>query len=197
MSLTPRVLGAVALVLAPFSKICAQNAGKTLAIDFRTTVAVQGSPDTGVIVGHAIGTADKMRLDVSMKGSNAQVSPLADSSISMIVTDSGKTITYMDAKKSQYLRVKPAEMIAQAQQTGGMKMNFTSTDVKVENLGAGPAILGHPSSHYRVATGMTVTISAMGQEQTIQISSANDSFYATDIRGDLNPFVSFNGGDMA
>jgi hypothetical protein len=197
MALVTRVLGVAVLALAPFSNSSAQNAGKTLAIDFRTTVSVQGSADTGLIVGHAVGSASKMRLDVSMRGSNAHVSPLTDSSISMIVTDSGKTIAYVDAKKSQYLRVRPAEMIAQAQQMGGMKMNFSSTDAKVDSLGAGPVILGHPTSHYRVATGMTMTISAMGQEQTVKISSTNDSYYATDIRGDLNPFASLNGGDMA
>jgi hypothetical protein len=78
-----------------------------------------------------------------------------------------------------------------------MKMDFSSTKADVESLGAGPAILGHPTSHYRVSTGMTMTISAMGQEQTVKISSINDSYYATDIRGDLNPFASLNGGDMA
>jgi hypothetical protein len=197
MAFGPRVLSATVLALAPFATISAQQNGKTLAIDFRTTIAVQGVPDTGLIVGRAVGSGDKMRLDVSMKGSTARVSPLADSSISMIVTDSGKTITYLDAKKNQYLRVRPAEMISQAQQMGGMKMDFSSTTADVESLGAGPVILGHPTSHYRVSTGMTMTISAMGQEQTVKISSVNDSYYATDIRGDLNPFASLNGGDMA
>lgn len=197
MAFASRILGAVVVVLAPFATVSAQQNGKTLAIDFRTTIAVQGVPDTGLIVGHAVGSADKMRLDVSMKGSTAHVAPMADSTISMIVSDSGKTIAYVDTKKSQYLRVRPAEMIAQAQQMGGMKMNFSSTEANVENLGAGPVILGHPTSHYRVSTGMTMTISAMGQEQTVKIASTNDSYYATDIRGDLNPFASLNGGDMA
>jgi hypothetical protein len=167
-------------------------------MDFRTTISVQGTPDTGVITGHAVGTPDLMRLDVTMKGAGANVSPLAtDSTISMIVTDSGRTITYIDARKSQYLRVRPAEMIAQAQQTGAMKMDFTGTEARVDNLGAGPTILGHPTVHYRVATGMTMTISAMGQQQTVKISSTNDTYFATDIKGDLNPFASLSGGDMA
>ena len=58
-------------------------------------------------------------------------------------------------------------------------------------------ILGHPTSHYRITTGMTMTISAMGQQQIAKISSTNDSYYATDIRGTLNPFASMTGGDMA
>lgn len=198
MRFTLRLVSALALVLAPITYAHAQDAGKNLALDFRTTVAVQGAPDSGVITGHAVGTADKMRLDVTMKGAGAHISPLAsDSTVTMIVTDSGKTITYMDSKKSQYLRVRPAEMIAQAQQMGGMKMDFSGTNAKVDSLGAGPAILGHPTLHYRVATGMTMTISAMGQEQTVKIASTTDTYYATDIKGKLNPFASLSGGDMA
>ena len=100
MRFASRVAVAAALVFAPLSGAVAQNAGKTLAMDFRMTSSVQGTPDTGVIVGHAVGTADKMRLDLSMKGAGAKVTPIADSTVSMIVTDSGKTITYLDSKKS-------------------------------------------------------------------------------------------------
>ena len=198
MRFASRLAGAAALVLAPMSYASAQTAGKTLAMDFRTTVTIQGTPDTGVITGHAVGTPDKMRLDVKMKGTSAQVSPLAsDSTVNMIVTDTGKTIAYLDSRKNQYLRVRPAEMIAQAQQMGGMKMDFSDTKAQVDSLGAGPVILGHPTSHYRITTGMTMTISAMGQQQIAKISSTNDSYYATDIRGTLNPFASMTGGDMA
>jgi hypothetical protein len=198
MRFASRLAGAAALVLAPMSYASAQNAGKTLAMDFRTSVTVQGQPDTGVITGHAVGTADKMRLDVKMKGTSAQVSPLAsDSTVTMIVTDTGKTIAYLDPKKNQYLRVRPAEIVAQAQQMGGMKMDFSETKAQVDSLGAGPVILGHPTSHYRITTGMIMTISAMGQQQIAKISSTNDSYYATDIRGTLNPFASMTGGDMA
>ena len=197
MRFSSRLAGTAALVLAPLSYSHAQNAGKTLAMDFRMTNSLAGTPDTGVIVGHALGGADKMRLDLQMKGAGAQVSPVADSAVSMIVTDSGRTITYLDAKRSQFLRVKPAEMVAQAQQSGAVKIDFSGTEAKVDNLGAGPAILGHPTSHYRLTTGMTMTISAMGQMQTVKIASTNDSYYATDIKEALNPFASLTGGDMA
>ena len=197
MRFASRAAIAAMLVSAPLSAAVAQNAGKTLAMDFRMTSSVQGMPDTGVIVGHAVGTTDKMRLDLAMKGAAAKVTPIADSAVSMIVTDSGKTITYLDSKKSQYLRVRPAEMVAQAQKMGDMKMDFSETSAKVDSLGAGPAILGHPTSHYRVTTGMTMTISAMGQQQTVKIASSNDAYYANDIKGYLNPFTTLTGGDMS
>lgn len=196
MRFTSRLASALALALAPLSYAHAQDAGKNLALDFRTTVVIQGTPDTGVITGHAVGTANKMRVDV--KGTGAAIGMLAsEGEVSMIVGDSGKTITYLDSRKSQYLTVKPTEMIAQAQQMGGVKMDFSGIEAKVDNLGAGPTILGHPTSHYRVATGMTMKISAMGQEQTVKIGSTTDTYYATDIKTDLNPFASLNGGDMA
>ena len=193
-----RLASASALVFAPITFAHAQDAGKNLALDFRNTIVVTGMPDTSVLTGHAVGTADKMRVDVRMQGAGPAMGMLANQGeVSMIVTDSGKTITYLDSKKNQYLKVRPTEMIAQAQQMGGMKMDFSDTEAKVDNLGAGPSILGHPTSHYRVATGMTMKISAMGQEQTVKISSTTDTYYATDIKGDLNPFASLNGGDMA
>jgi hypothetical protein len=198
MRFASRLASALALALAPFTYVHAQEAGKNLALDFRTTISVQGTPDTGVITGHAVGAVNKMRVDVKVQGSGPAVGMLAnEGTVSMIVSDSGKTITYLDPKNSQYLTVRPTEMIAQAQQMGGMKMDFSDTEARVDNLGAGPSILGHPTSHYRVATGMTMKISAMGQEQTVKISSTTDTYYATDIKADLNPFASLNGGDMA
>jgi hypothetical protein len=195
MSFASRLLAGAFFALAPLTQINAQAGGKTLAMDFRTTIAVQGQPDTAVMTGHAVGSIDRMRLDVT--GSANKVSPMMTDSVSMIITDSGKTITYLDSKKSQYLRVRPTEIVSQAQQMSGMKMDFSGTEAKVDSLGVGPTILGHPTTHYRVATGMTMTVSAMGQQQTVKISSTTDSYYATDIRGVLNPFSALSGSDMA
>jgi hypothetical protein len=202
MRFASHLVGA-ALVVAPLSYINAQAGpaaavGKNLAMDFRTTVIIEGMPDTGVIQGHAVGSGDKLRMDLTMKGPGAQITPLGGTGgeVSMILTDSGKTVTYIDSKNNKYLRVRPADMLVQAQATG-VKMDFSGTEAKVDNLGAGPAILGHPTSHYHVGTGMTITISAMGQVQTVKISSSGDYYYANDIKGVVNPFASLSGGDMA
>ena len=196
MSFNLRLVAGALFAIAPLSQINAQSAGKTLAMDFRATVSVQGQPDTSLIIGHAVGNGDKMRLDV--KGAAAENSNLtSDSVVIMIVTDSGKTITFVDTKKGQYLQVRPAEMVSQAQQMGAMKMEFSSTVAKVDSLGPGPSILGHPTTHYRVTTGMTMTVNAMGQEQVVKFSSNADNYYATDLTGSLNPFSSVTSSDMA
>jgi len=186
-----------AIMLAPIAAVSAQSANQNLAIDFRTTVTVSDRPDTGVIVGHAVGNGDKVRMDLNMKGSGSEVTPLsADGSMAMILSDSGKTVTYLDTKGSRYIRMRPADMLAQSQQMG-VKMDFTNTKATVDSLGPGPAILGHPTSHYRIGTGMTMNVSAMGQQQTVTIASTSDYYYATDIKGAVNPFSSFSGADMA
>ena len=197
MSFTSRALACALITLAPIATIRAQAGNQNLAIDFRTTVTTSDTPDTGVIVGHAVGSADKVRMDLTMKGAGAQTTPLAaDGSMSMILTDSGKTVTYLDTKGSRYIRMRPADMLAQSQQMG-VKMDFTNTKATVDSLGAGPAILGHPTTHYRIGTGMTMNVSAMGQQQTVTIASTSDYYYATDIKGSVNPFSSFSGADMA
>jgi len=196
MNIISRTAIGVVLAVTPLGVAGAQSAEKALAMDFRTTISIQGIPDTAVMTGHAVGSVDRMRLEV--KGSSSHVIPMAgDSGVSMIVTDSGKTITYLDPREKQYMRVRPAEMIAKAQEKGDLKMEVSETEAKVDSLGAGPMILGHPTTHYRVATGMTMKVDAMGQQEIVKLSSTTDSYYANDIKGVLNPFATLSGSDMA
>src|SRR5436853_7140684 len=79
MSFSSRLVAGALFALAPLSYTNAQNTGKILAMDFRTTVSVQGTPDSAVMSGYAVGTADKMRLDV--RSSTSQLSPLGGDSV--------------------------------------------------------------------------------------------------------------------
>lgn len=195
-NLTLRIAGASLLALVTASALPAQNAGKDLALDFRTSTTTEGAPEAGVFTGHIVGSGTKVRIDLSTAGGRSP-SPLAtDGPVSMIVSDSGRTITYLDSKNSQYMSFRPGEMLAEAQSMGGVNMEFSDTDAKVENLGAGPRILGHPTAHYRVGTRLTMTITGMGQRQSVKIASSTEYFYPTDIKSALNPFASITGTDM-
>ena len=189
---------AIGVVLAALPGFAgAQSAGKALAMDFRTTISIQGIPDSAVMTGHAVGSVDRMRLEVKGSSSSRVIPMASDSGVSMIVTDSGKTITYLDPREKQYMRVRPADMIAKAQEKGDLKMEVSETEAKVDSLGAGPMILGHATMHYRTSTGMTMKVDAMGQQETVKLSSTTDSYYANDIKGVLNPFATLSGSDMA
>ena len=193
---TLRLASAVALVILPTAIAGAQVAGKDLALDFRTSTFMEGMPDSGVLTGHIVGSGSKIRIDMATDGGRSPTPLATEGPVSMIVSDSGRTITYLDSKNSQYMSVRPSEMIAEAREMGAVKMEFSDTDAKVENLGPGPRILGHPTARYRVGTRVTMTISGMGQRESVKIASTTEYYFPTDIKSAVNPFASITGTDM-
>lgn len=194
----PGLLISFLILASPLLSLAtAQVPAKTLSEDFRLVTTINGSTDTSIVIGHAVGSPARMRIDVTTRGDNSLNSPIMSSGkVGMIVTDSGQTITYIDSEKRRYVRIRPVELVQQAQQAGGMKMEFSETVAKVDSLGPGPVILGHSTLHYRVATGMTISMTAIGQQQVVKVSNSVDYYYASDIKGELNPFATLSGGDM-
>lgn len=185
------------LGLALPSSAIAQARSQTLSEDFTLITTIKGSVDSSVVLGHAVGSPSLMRIDVTTSGANSLNSPIMSSGkVGMIVSDSGRTITYIDSDKQRYIRVRPAELIQQAQEMGGMSMQFSETTATVDSLGPGPVILGHPTLKYHVATGMAISMAAHGLQQVVKVSNTTDYFYASDIKGELNPFATLSGGDM-
>ena len=196
MRFSPRFAAIAVLAFTPVAIARAQVAGKDLALDFRTSTSMEGMPEAGVLTGHIVGSGSRIRIDMSTVGGPSPTPLPTDGPVSMIVSDSGRTITYLDAKNSQYMSVRPGDMIAEAREMGLVKMEFSDTDAKVDNLGAGPKILGHPTAHYRVGTRLTIRISGMGQQESVKIASTSDYYFPTDIRSAVNPFASITGTDM-
>ena len=197
-TLALRAAGIAALALAPAAIAQVPVAPKDLALDFRTSTSMEGTAETGVLTGHIVGsgTGAKVRIDMSTEGGRSPTPLATEGPVSMIVSDSGRTITYLDAKNSQYMSVRPGDMMAEARQMGMVNMEFSDTDAKVESLGPGPRILGHPTSRYRVGTRLTMTISGMGQTESVKIASTTEYFFPTDLRSATNPFASITGTDM-
>lgn len=187
---------AAALAFPPLAVAGAQVSAKDLALDFRTSTSMEGTSDTGVLTGHIVGSGTKVRIDMSIDGGRAPTPLATEGPVSMIVSDSGRTITYLDAKNNQYMSVRPGDMMAEARQMGMVNMEFSDTDAKVENLGSGPRILGHPTARYRVGTRLTMTISGMGQSESVKINSTTDYYFPTDIKSAINPFSTITGTDM-
>lgn len=191
-----RLAATAAVTLACASALNAQAARKDLAMDFHTSTTAEGMADSGSVTGHIVSSPTKVRIDMATTGGRAPTPIPTDGPVSMIVSDSGRTITYLDTKNSQYMTLRPAEMLAQAQEMGGVRMDFSASEVTVTSLGSGPAILGHPTVRFRVVSGMTMTISGLGRQQSVKISSTTDYHFPTDIRTTFNPFSSITGADM-
>ena len=191
-----RHIGAALLALAPLSLAHAQGPGTAMAVDFRTSTMLAGSTDSSSMSGHIVASGDKVRIELAKADPGSPTPVPMGGPGKMIVSDSGRTVTYLDEAKHEYIRFRPADMMAQASQMGGMKMEFSGTQATVDNLGAGPVILGHPTTHYRVGTGMTMTINAMGQEQSVKIASTTEYYFPTDVKTSINPFASMTWTDM-
>ncbi|MEP6905463.1 MAG: hypothetical protein ABI875_05230, partial [Gemmatimonadales bacterium] len=77
-----------------------------------------------------------------------------------------------------------------------MKFEITGGDPKVEKLGAGPVILGHRTTHYRVTGVMKVNVAVMGQNQGIETSTVTDEYLALDLHSLTDPFRNLGSNSM-
>lgn len=90
----------------------------------------------------------------------------------MLVTDSGAKMTFLSVTEKQYLTFNPLEMIEGAQKMmagmgAALKVDTGLTKVKVDSVGAGPVIDGHPTLHYRVTSRVHITMSMMANNAEI------------------------------
>lgn len=162
------------------------------------TMVTGAETTSGVTTGRAVVSRGRVRLD--MRGTSHAISMPrmgmeSGDGVSMIVEDQGKVITYLFPKEKRYMQFKPMELLnqmeAMMQGMGGvMKFDVSGSDPKVENLGRGPVILGHETVHYRVTTAIKVTVSAMGERETMETSSMTDQYFARGLGELMDPFSS-------
>ena len=174
--------------------------GDDMAYDFKMTDSGTVGMQTfnGVSTGHALVSKGKIRMDVSGSARSLAMPGNPGSDVTIIMLDSGKTVIYVNPKTKQYMQINPMEMMDRMQKMmegmgATMKFDFTG-DPKVENLGAGPEILGHKTQHYRMTTVMKMTMNAMGQSQTIETSSVTDEYLAPDIKHSTDLFSGMSNG---
>lgn len=196
--LTP-VFAAV-MALAPVSVAAAQAKGKDMAMDFRTVTSVVGSPDSTVVTGHVVSSGLKMRMDMAATGRSP--TPFAtDGPVSVVVSDSGTTVAYLDTKQKQYMILRPAEMRARVNEMG-MKTAFSEPVVRVDTLGPGPIFLGAPSSHFRLTVDLMMTISGRGRQDSVRVVSVTEYYFPTNNKSAISPerasyrFAGMTGTDM-
>lgn len=86
-SFTLRLAGIALVALVSWSAAGAQTAGKDLVLDFRTSTAVEGMADSGIVTGHMVSSPTKVRIDMSTIGGRAPTPLLTDGPVSMIVSN--------------------------------------------------------------------------------------------------------------
>jgi hypothetical protein len=190
----------ISLLGLPLLAVDARAQAHDMAFDFRMTDSgtVLG---VGASTGHAIVSKGRVRMDTKGTArSLAMPGAALGDDITMIVLDSGKTLIYINPKMKQYMQFNPMEVMERMQKMmegAGATMSFEFTrDPKVEDVGAGPVILGHKTQHYRITTGMKVTINVMGDSQTAETSSVSDEYLALDLKDMTDPFRNMTSSSM-
>jgi hypothetical protein len=170
------------------------HAQSDMAYDIRLTDSgtVGGQRIDGVSTGRAIVSRGRVRMELRGNSRLMNIPGLARSEeATLLMLDSGK-IVYLRPKTKQYVVINPAESMDRVQKmmaSMGASMTFDVTaEPKVESLGPGPVILGHLTLHYRVTSGMKVTMAAMGQNQVMETTSTMDQYLAPDLKNVAGPF---------
>jgi hypothetical protein len=175
-----------------------------MAFDFRMTDSGTAATQkiNGESTGHALVSKGRVRLDVKGTARGlAMPGAATGNDVTLIMLDSGKTLIYLNPKTKQYMQFNPMEVMDRMQKMmegmgASMKFEFTG-DPKVETVGDGPAILGHKTQHYRITTGMTMTMSMMGESQVMEMSSVTDEYLAPDLRNVTDPFRNMSSNGMS
>jgi len=138
----------------------------------------------------------------SVLGSNARVD-LTDAASNfvvkkgsyMLVKGESGTITIVEPPARTYYELSAAELGQSiAAITGAasslVRMQVSGLETRGESLGAGPAISGVQTTHYRITQRYTLSVSVFGKKSTMTSSSTIDYFVAPSLAKDLvYPFM--------
>jgi len=190
------------LTLCVVSPVLAQG---DIAFDFRTidTTTTQGNTTHGETTGHGVMSRGRVRFEMTGSSRMGKIPGFSPSgTMTMILADTGRTFILLDNEKKQYVQVDPAAVMEQLQKMvesmgQTMAIDITGDDPKVENLGAGPDVMGHHTQHWRITNNTKVKIGVMGQTQITEASTVSDEYIATDVTNLFDPFRGLQSNPMA
>jgi hypothetical protein len=156
----------------------------------------KGPIDTATTVMHTTSASGDGRIDVE-KGSLPNIGPFSSGPHAvMIMRDGGSEILFLNPDEKQYFSIKPIAMMEGMQKMlesvgGSMTVDTSVSRVKLDSVGPGPVIDGHPTLTYRLTLVMRMTMSMMGQSHVVDNQSSQEIQAATDL-GDFAEVASMN-----
>jgi hypothetical protein len=156
----------------------------------------KGPIDTATTVMHTTSAGGDGRIDVE-KGRFPNIGPFSSGPHAvMIMRDGGTEIIFLNPDEKQYFSIKPIEMMEGMQKMlesmgGSMTIDTSVSRVKLDSVGPGPVIDGHPTLTYRLTSVMRMTMSMMGQSHVVDSQSSQEIQAATDL-GDFASVASMN-----
>jgi hypothetical protein len=156
-----------------------------------------GRTDSATSVMHATVAPGDARFDVEKGSIFANIGAFSPGPHGvMIMRDGGKEMIILNPDQKQYASIRPFEMMEGMQKMlegmgGSMRVDTSATRIRLDSVGPGPAIDGHPTLTYRLTSVMRMTMSMMGESHVMDNQSTQEIQSATDL-GDFAEVMGVN-----
>ncbi len=190
------VLGAAVLVTAAATTLVARPVADGITYEFRMTATnVDGgrSKETMNMRGRGRISGTNARIDFESGGN---MMPMSGKGGYMLMRggSSGAMIMVNPEEKS-YMEMRfedMGRMMTAVSSMPGIRMDVTDVNTTTAKVGAGPAILGHATEHYRVTQTYKMNMSMMGRRSSTTSRTVTDHYLAPDLRNLVNPMLEFS-----
>jgi hypothetical protein len=187
-------LASVAAVLL-LSPIAAAQTRPGVSFDQTITSVASsaGHYDSSTNVVHTTSNGSEVRMEMSNTSSMPRMGSMGGGSPAIIIMrDAGKQMLFLNPEDKEYMSMKPFDMIDAAKKMlesmgGTFSFDSSASTIRLDSIGPGQTIDGHPTLHYRLTTAVKVNVSMMGESMGIEDRSTSEIDAATDL-ADLRDF---------
>ncbi|HJQ11558.1 MAG TPA: hypothetical protein VJ840_11075 [Gemmatimonadaceae bacterium] len=181
IALAPSILCLLYTVAAP----CQTHPGLAFDEIVHETSGLSTSTDTNSAVLHFTTSRGNIRVDVEGRLPDTRNVPTGRNRSVMLMTDSGSKLTFINDEEKQYMSLNPgamAEAVKKMMESmgGTITVDTAATKLRLDSLGPGPTVDGHPTLRYRLLTTLRMTIAMMGNSMTMEQESVDEIQAATD-----------------
>jgi hypothetical protein len=143
--------------------------------------------DSSTSVVHMIAAGSDVRLENAngSPGGLFKALPLGVHGV-VIMRDGGTRLIMLNPDKKEYISVNLMQMMEGTRKMlegmgGSWTFDTAASNVHVDSLGSGPVIDGRPTLRYRVASHIRMTLSMMGELNTIDAQSTSEVQASSDL----------------
>jgi hypothetical protein len=167
-----------------------------LVYDTQTSTSVQGQDISATVTARTVEGPGVVRMEIlDRKGTGGAIGAMnaaAGAPGSYTITaDNGRVMYGVNPAKREYYRMTLEDMgntISQmSKMFGGAQVTFSGMKVKVDSIGPGEVVLGHPTTHWKIQQTMTMSIVMQGDTLAMTSQTTSDSFFATDVPHPASP----------
>lgn len=164
------------------ASITSVAAAQSSGVVFDQQMVVQGpTGKTDTILTHSVESKERYRAEYVR--SSAAI-PFMRAGITQLMTagDSDLTVVFMDPARKIYAEMKTSAMLSGMGSMGAaMKFDSTGDSTRLDSIGPGPMVAGHPTIHFRTHSGSRMSMAMFGDTSVRTMAVTTDLYLAPDL----------------